>query len=183
MHECLVCHIPMKPFIDDIRDWEYGVDKDSILVICTGCGLVSQDPKITTEEIPSLYPFNYLAHTPASGSVGIYGRLKGWLATRTAIKIADNVPHGGVFLEIGCGNGHLMKTIAAIRPDIHFIGVDIEQIKITDLPNFNFYHSQFEDTAIESSSVDLIYCSNLIEHVPVPTVFATKIKTILKSGG
>jgi len=173
----------MKLFIDDIQDWEYGVDKISEMFICAKCGLVGQNPEVTAEEIPSLYPSNYFAHTPASNSAGIYGRLKSWLAIRTAIKIAANVPQNGVYLEIGCGNGHLMQTISEIRPDIQFVGVDIEKVTITNLSKFTFFHGQFEDVAINDASIDFVYCSNLIEHVPVPTVFAIKIRKVLKSGG
>ena len=183
MPTCMLCDMPMKLYIDNMRDWEYGIDKISNLVICSKCGLVGQDPEITSEEIPSLYPSNYLAHTPAPTSVGIYGLLKAWLANRTARKIVANVPSNGVCLEIGCGNGHLMQTISKIRPDIRFIGVDIKKVKIANLPKFTFLHGQFEDVAIDNSSIDLVYCSNLIEHVPVPTVFATKIKAVLKPGG
>lgn len=173
----------MRPFIDDIEDWEYGVEWKSKLIICDDCGLVSHDPEIRPDQISSLYPSNYLAHTPSSGSNGIYSRLKRMLAERTARKIAGHVPPNGVFLEIGCGNGHLMKVIASVRPDIRFVGVDIEQVPIDGLSNFEFYHGQFEDVDIEAHTADVIYCSNLIEHVPNPIVFASKIARTLKSDG
>lgn len=183
MSQCLLCGSPTKEFINNIKDWEYGINWESNLVVCNSCGLVSHDPEITASDIPRLYPANYLAHTPTINTQGIYGRIKRWLANSTAIKIAKNIPENGVFLEIGCGNGHLMKVISALRPDIKFIGVDIEKVPINDLANFKFYHGQFEEIEIEAASADVIYCSNLIEHVPIPTVFASKISHVLKPGG
>jgi SAM-dependent methyltransferase len=173
----------MEPLCDKVKDWEYGVEWNSALIMCPGCGLVSHNPPITAAQILSLYPDNYLAHSGAASSRSIYGRLKEILARRTARNIAASVPIGGRLMEIGCGKGHLLKTIASVRPDIHMLGVDIEQVEISGLPDFTFYHGQFEEVEIEPNSVDLIYCSNLIEHVPDPGVFAKKVKQSLKAGG
>lgn len=183
MTDCLLCKTTMKPLIEEISDWEYGVAWDSKLVSCQSCGLVSHDPQIRSDQITLLYPSNYLAHSPASASKSLYGRLKELLARRTATKIAANVPLGGTMMEIGCGNGHLLKNIAAVRPDISLVGVDIEQIEISDLENFTFHHGQFEQVELETNSVDLIYCSNLIEHVPNPLLFASKVLKTLKENG
>lgn len=183
MTQCLLCNSKMRPFIDNIQDWEYAVQWNSKLFICDRCGLVSHEPAISGDEITMLYPASYLAHSPASNSGGLYGRLKQALARRTAARISRNVPLGGTFLEIGCGNGQLLQTIASLRPDIHFVGVDIQKIDISGLDKFTFYHGQFENIEIELASIDLIYCSNLIEHVPDPVVFAKKIKQTLVPGG
>ena len=183
MRECLFCRTPMQAFCRDIEDWEYGVEIDSELVICASCGLVTHEPAIRAEHIPALYPSNYLAHTPASKSTGTYGRLKELLARQAASRIAANVPDGGVFLEVGCGNGHLMESIAALRPDMQFVGVDIEHLEITRVPNFRFLHGQLEEIDLAEESADLIYCSNLIEHAPDPTVFAAKCARVLKPRG
>lgn len=173
----------MHLLIADIQDWEYGVQWDSKLVICRDCGLVSQHPAVRPDEIAALYPDNYLAHSPASASNSIYGRLKEILARRTARKIASNVPSGGTMMEIGCGNGHLLRRIAQVRPDINFVGVDIENVNIEGIENFQFINGQFEEAEIATNSCDFIYCSNLIEHVPDPSVFLDKVHSTLKPGG
>lgn len=183
MTECVLCLQEMIQLRSDVQDWEYGVPWNSALTICSNCGLVSQDPPVTAEQIPDLYPDNYLAHSPASASTSIYGQLKEFLARRTARKIASHVPIGGTMLEIGCGNGHLLKRIATVRPDIRFIGVDIEDTAISGLNNFTFYHGQFETVEIENNCIDLVYCSNLIEHVPDPLLFSRKIYDRLKQDG
>ncbi|GEM_PF-4010059 len=183
MTSCLLCEADMKLLLSDIEDWEYGVQWDSTLVICPRCGLVSQDPEVRAEDISALYPDSYLAHSSASTSKSIYGKLKEFLARRTARKIASNVPHAGTMLEIGCGNGHLLKRIAQVRPDIKFMGVDIENANISGIENFRFFHGQFEAVNIEDSSCDFIYCSNLIEHVPNPALFLDKIYRTLKNDG
>lgn len=183
MTACLLCQSEMQNFIDDISDWEYGVPWNSRLEICPDCGLVSQSPRVIASEISALYPENYLAHSPVSGSGSLYGRLKKMLARHTARRIASHVPTNGTLLEIGCGNGHLLTTISDVRPDIKLCGVDIEDLRSDQMPDFRFFHGQFEQIDIEPNSIDLIYCSNLIEHVPDPLVFSDKIHSTLRTNG
>lgn len=183
MGPCLICGGSFAPLRDDVTDWEYGVPWQSSLVKCQSCGLVAQNPPIESEQVTGLYPDNYLAHSPASRSKGIYGRLKETLARRTAKSIASSIPKDGTLMEIGCGNGHLLRRVAAERPDVKLKGVDIEKVEITGLSGFTFYHGQFEDVEIPVGSIDLIYCSNLIEHVPDPLRFLRKAHSVLKTGG
>ena len=183
MTKCLLCGNSMEVLVEAIRDWEYGVPWNSRLVMCVNCGLVVQQPPICPEQIAELYPDNYLAHSPASTSTSLYGRLKSLLALRSAKNIVRHVPSGGTLLEIGCGNGHLLRTISGLRPDIRLVGVDIKKVEMSDLPNFVFHHGQFENSDIPENSIDVVYCSNLIEHVPDPVLFAEKIHSSLRAGG
>ena len=181
---CILCDVEYRPFADDVSDFEYGVEHESSLVICPKCGLVTHEPAIEPDDIPGLYPSNYLAHSAGSeGGKNVYSELKLMLAKRAAKQIVSRVPKNGVFLEIGCGNCHLIKLLAELRPDMSFVGVDIEKVDVGELPRFNFYHGQFETSDVPSQNADLIYCSNLIEHVPDPRRFLAKCADALKPGG
>jgi len=54
---------------------------------------------------------------------------------------------------------------------------------VGDLPHFTFLHGQLEEVDIPEESVDMIYCSNLIEHLADPTLFLTRGLRMLKPGG
>ena len=181
---CILCDVECALFSEDVSDFEYGVEHVSALVMCPKCGLVTHDPPIGPNEVPGLYPENYLAHSAgSSGGKSIYAKLKKVLAKRAARQIVARIPQNGVFLEVGCGNCHLIKMLAELRPDISFIGVDIEKVDVGDLPRFTFVHGQFETSEVSPNSADLIYCSNLIEHVPDPRKFLAKCTESLKHGG
>ena len=180
---CVLCGARLRRFIDKIEDWEYGVLSDTRLVICPDCRLVTHHPRVAADQIPRLYPENYLAHSGASAGRGIYGRLKAILARRAARGILRLVPPGGVILEVGCGNGHLFRQLAELRDDLHFIGVDIEKVDIDDIPNFTFLHGQLHAVEVAAESADLIYFSNLIEHVEDPRVFLQTCARILRPNG
>ena len=180
---CILCDVKLKNFVTEISDYEYGVVHTSKLVLCPQCGLVTHSPVLTPTEIPSLYPDNYLAHTTASKAKGVYGYLKSVLANGTVKKCSKKIPSNGVFLEVGCGNGALLTKLSELRGDASFIGVDIKNVLKEELSSFEFFHGQLEDQDIPVGSVDVIYCSNLIEHVADPRLFLRKCKKILKPGG
>jgi SAM-dependent methyltransferase len=191
MSACALCGVGatpearprLAPLIRDIKDYEYGVPWRSELWACGRCGLVVQEPRVAPQEIPKLYPSGYLAHSGSSRAHGVYGRLKSILGRREARLLARHVPQGGRVIEVGCGNGKLLSLLHDLRPDIGLAGVDIEDVGITGLPGFTFYHGQLEAVAIEPASFDAVYCSNLIEHVPDPLTFLKKCHEVLKPGG
>ncbi|HKE14877.1 MAG TPA: class I SAM-dependent methyltransferase [Kofleriaceae bacterium] len=183
MQACLNCGEGLVGLVDDIRDWEYGVDWRSKLVICPSCGLVTQDPPVRSEQIELLYPDNYVAHSAASRSRSVYGRLKAVLGRRSAQGVAQHIPPGGSCLEVGCGNGSFLAVLGEVRSDIQLAGVDIADLHVTDVPRFTFYRGQLEDVDFGGRRFDVIYCSNLIEHVPDPFRFLRKCASILAPGG
>jgi SAM-dependent methyltransferase len=183
MPSCLNCGEGLVGLVDEIRDWEYGIQWPSRLVVCPACGLVTHDPPVRADQIEQLYPESYTAHGTASRSRSIYGRLKGVLGRRSARGVAKHIPPGGSCLEVGCGNGSFLSVLAETRDDIDLAGVDIVDAGVNGVPRFTFYRGQLEDVDFEGRQFDVIYCSNLIEHVPDPFRFLRKCASILKPGG
>jgi len=183
MTACICCGVEMKPHQTGIKDWEYGVPWNSELVKCPGCGLVAHQPAIRADQIDSLYPGNYLAHSSASRKRGIYGYLKSVFGNLSALVVAKYLPRSGTCLEVGCGNGQFLKILAALRDDIRVIGVDVKDTKIEDVPRFTFHHGQLEELSLPSGCTDVVYCSNLIEHVCNPLIFLNECHRILKPHG
>jgi SAM-dependent methyltransferase len=182
MTACVICGSETRRYRDEIEDYEYGVPWKSALQRCPDCGLICQSPPVRPDEIPGLYPENYLAHSAASKSRSVYGWLKGILARRTARKLTRRLPTRSRLLEIGCGNGAFLKTIGEVRGDVDRVGIDIKRIEM-DAPGVEFHEGQLETIDLPAASLDLIYCSNLIEHVPDPVVFLDRCFELLKPGG
>ena len=182
MPACLNCGGELAALVERIEDWEYGVPWGSRLVMCRQCGLVTQDPPVRAEEIERLYPPGYTAHTPASRSRSIYGALKSLLGGAAARAVARYIPAGGSCLEVGCGNGAFLARLAEARPDVELAGVDIVDLGVA-LPRFTFYPGQLEAIDFGTRRFDLVYCSNLIEHVPDPFAFLRKCAALLRPGG
>lgn len=180
---CRNCGRDLAAFIDEIQDWEYGVEWHSRLVICKECGLVTHDPPVRAEQIEQLYPKGYMAHTPASRSRSIYGWLKSVLGRLSARGVARYIPPGGGCLEVGCGNASFLSLLGEARPDVDLAGVDIVDLGVAGIPRFSFYKGQLEEIDFGQRRFDVIYCSNLIEHVPDPFLFLRKCAAILRPAG
>ena len=89
-------------------------------------------------------------------------------------------------LEVGCGNCHFLMALSILRPDVSYLGLDIENVDSRakqKIKNFRFIHGQFETSYIKPNSVDLIYFSNLIEHVENPITFLKKCRVSLNEKG
>ncbi|MCH9688719.1 MAG: class I SAM-dependent methyltransferase [Deltaproteobacteria bacterium] len=183
MRDCINCDGPLRCLINDIEDYEYGVPWRSDLVICDGCGLVTHDPPITYEDIGELYPDTYHAYGGGSKGRGLYWKLRKALASFTLRKVLPRIPQGGAMLEVGCGNGSFLRLVAEARPDIELHGVDIVDTGIEGIPNFTFHQGQLEKVELPGRQMDLVYFSNLIEHVPDPVVFLRKCGDLLRPGG
>jgi len=183
MRDCLNCDGPLRRFIKDIEDYEYQVPWSSDLVICDGCGLVTHDPPITAEDVPTLYPDDYHAFGGGSEGRGLYWKLRRALAGFTLRKVLPRIPRGGSLLEVGCGNGSFLRLVSDARPDIKLHGVDIVDTGIEGIPNFTFHQGQLEAIEMPEGEMDVVYFNNLIEHVPDPVVFLRKCHTLLRPGG
>ncbi|MDX1540038.1 MAG: class I SAM-dependent methyltransferase [Geminicoccaceae bacterium] len=183
MNTCPLCSGTERPLIERIEDFEYGVAWRSALWQCRSCSLVIQEPRVRPEQVPALYPADYLAYGGGSRGRGVYGRLKEILARREASVVARHVPDGGSVLDVGCGAGKFLAVLHRLRPDLALAGVDIEDCGIGGLPGLTFHQGQLEELALPPGSFDAVYCSNLIEHVPDPLAFLSAVREVLKPGG
>jgi hypothetical protein len=74
-----------------------------------------------------------------------------WAAHTDIINaLRDSVPHGVNVVDLGCGNGHLMRRLAIHRPDLRTTGIDInaDAIKRAN-PLINLRRNRFECASIQ----------------------------------
>jgi SAM-dependent methyltransferase len=179
---CIACAGRLQPLYDRIEDFEYAVAHNSTLVMCSQCGLVTQSPRVEASEIPGLYPNDYQAYNAAKG--GIFGRLKALLIRREARRILAHASGPAPrIIEIGCGNGSLLRAVGTLHPGTELAGVDIKDLGVSEGGRVRFYCGQVEEVALPRDHYDVVFCSNLIEHVSDPMRFLAKIREILKPGG
>jgi len=180
---CVNCGAIPEPFIKNTLDYEYGIKWSSILVRCPNCKLVTQEPRIRSEDISKLYPVNYFVHSAASTKRGLYSFLKNKLDAKKINRINSYLPENAVALEVGCGNGAFLHSLEKARPDLTLTGVDIVDPGVFENSKVTFLTGQLEDKDIEESSVDLIFFDDLIEHVEDPVKFLNVCHRLLKPNG
>ncbi|MCB2077311.1 MAG: class I SAM-dependent methyltransferase [Novosphingobium sp.] len=185
---CLVCAATgetggeLAPVFSDIADYEYGIGRKATYHQCSACGFVMQLPRVPASEIPALYPEDY--QTYAKPGKSLFGAMKAWLVRNDAKRVAElattNAPR---ILEIGCGNGALLEAVLDVRPGAYACGVDIADVGLSSHDRIDFRLGQLEEVDLPPGSFDVIYCSNLIEHVADPIAFMVRAQAMLKPGG
>jgi len=132
----------------------------------------------------------HLEVTPAE-----YDRLRsGHLERRRREIVRDAlkrvVPSGGRVLEIGCGTGSLLAELAADRPDVEFLGVDVESKMIEyarahhAAPNVRFERADAAEVALgPEASYDLAVSVDVLHHVPGLRPLVMSVRRLLCPGG
>jgi len=89
------------------------------------------------------------------------------------------------FLEIGCNVG--IATEAARLLNFDAVGIDVDSVAIDiaqrEFPQCTFHAALSTDYAKRGEKFDVIYCSEVIEHVPDPIALLESMKDLLAEGG
>lgn len=118
--------------------------------------------------------------TPIWGSEAIDPR--GFNLPALKVKyILDHLPDTGDVLEVGSGDGKILRTLAAQRPGLHLHGCDIRP---WENPDEGMQFRQMErDIPYEDGSFDAVLVVDVLEHVPDPAHLVAEIARVLKPGG
>jgi len=155
------------------------------LVQCCECGWIRQNPRLGDEDLKKYYPNDYVAFGKAiEDEMGFWNR---WDRRYGLIKRCESierlVPLGRI-LEVGCGTGVFLSemrqrgwSVAGIEPNAYASNYATTRFS---LEVFNGTLEQY-DPAPES--FDVIYLSNVLEHLTTPAQDLRRIQRALVRGG
>jgi len=156
---------------------DIGLKEKSFYVRCTSCGLIRIDPHPTDEELTEYYK-NYVyrkrVEKPESRS---------W---RFAMKVftLKMFSRGNRFLDIGCNVGHTVE--AARRLGCEAYGIDYSPAAIDHArrlwPDCSFHNERIEDFAERGLKFDMVFCTEVIEHVRDLHGFMRSLTKVLNPG-
>jgi len=98
--------------------------------------------------------------------------------------IINALPNRGRVLEIGCGGGRILKTIAIARPELDLHGYDIRPLAV-DVPQFSFHLGQPDQAALpfEAGSFDAVVMTDILEHLTDPAAMLRAAAGVLAPTG
>lgn len=106
--------------------------------------------------------------------------------SRHRLRLLRRYVTGRRFLDVGCSGGFMVE--AARAAGYEATGLDIDVVSI-DYAREHFPENAFFTRTVEEfdqlykGQFDLIYCSEVIEHVPQPRPFLNAIVALLAPGG
>lgn len=96
-------------------------------------------------------------------------------------------PDIGQLLDVGCGNGEMMRLIHAILPDWKLTGIDITPKILAWARNvdplFNYQVMPATEITLERDFYDVVFCGETLEHLDNPELAIEQMFKVLKPTG
>ena len=144
---------------------------------CKACHFVYVDPMPSANEFNAIYDDAY-----KGTSEGYFTKAKKKLArSRRQLARLRRMVAGRRFLDIGCNGGFAVE--AAREYGFDAIGIELDAVSLeyarTHFPANDYFHGRVEEYS-GTSPFDIIYCSEVIEHVPDANSFVSAMAQLMK---
>src|SRR5262249_9631918 len=93
------------------------------------------------------------------------------------------LPTHGRVLEIGCGGGRILNTIALHRPSLELHGCAIRPVPAPPTFEFRAVDPNVADLPYDASSFDVVLCYDVLEHLADPAASLTAVHRVMRPGG
>jgi SAM-dependent methyltransferase len=112
-----------------------------------------------------------------------------WYFSERYCKVLNTVgefyPNLRSVLEIGCGKGFYASLLQKLRPDCTYFGLDLDKMTLREAfrsNNTNYVVSDATRLPVRDYSVDVVLCSEVLEHLNAPYKVLSAIPKILRTG-
>jgi len=183
---CNYCNSSSSDLLYKIPD--YYLDKKDIfylLVKCSNCGLIYQNPRPTQEEIREAYPSTYeafnLDHKKSWRETKVF--LYGLEKRSKAITSIKKKP--GRLLDIGCSTGLFLNTMQS-KHGWESYGVEINEYPASiarEKYQLNIFQGSLEQASYPPAFFDAVTLWDVLEHLPDPASTLQEVRRIIKPDG
>jgi SAM-dependent methyltransferase len=101
--------------------------------------------------------------------------------------IASLVPHDWTVLDVGCGEGHLTEALSARFAQVIALDHSPERLAVAQRrlagAGIEFLHGEADDLPLPDASVDAVFFSLVLHHVPGIADVLAECARVLKPGG
>jgi SAM-dependent methyltransferase len=97
--------------------------------------------------------------------------------------LVERVPHGATVLDVGCGGGKMLRTVAAHRSDVVLLGCDIKEPEVVDDFSFALVDAADAHLPYDDASIDVVLMIDVLEHLYEPARVLAEVDRVLRPGG
>lgn len=178
--------VVLRGVTSDCKPWPRAMT----LAACRACGLIQKpatDDWLAT--IAQVYDAYAIYHQSPGSEQAVFDGASGQSAPRSQRLLSrllaeTELPAAGRLLDIGCGNGVLLRNFAALAPEWSLAGADLDdrhRETVLEIPGVDrFYAGQAEEI---TDTFDVITMQHVVEHLPQPVDLLTRIGRLLNPGG
>lgn len=95
--------------------------------------------------------------------------------------LVDHLPQSGRVLEVGSGDGKLLRTLAAHRPSLELHGCDVREPGTP--PDVYEFRRMTDTIPTPDDSFDAVYMFDVLEHVPSPERVLAEAARVCRTNG
>jgi SAM-dependent methyltransferase len=154
------------------------VDEALARVVCAACGLIRRAPTASTGA--SFYASGYTLYAHPPGDARERARQDDY--ARWIAQASGRRPRR--VLDVGCGNGSLLRALRTYWPDAELLGCDPSRDSIAQ--GYGRDLRLWTGTAANlpgDVNADLVIAVNVIEHAIDPIAFLTALRAVLQPDG
>lgn len=152
------------------------------LVRCNTCQTGRLDPQPSAEVLAQYYPKDYYGDGGVKFS-GLVEPLVRFIGSRHARFLARHLPPRARVLDVGCGRGVALQSLADRSLECHGFEVSEDAIRGIDQRIQVRVAASLTEAAYPAAYFDEVILWHVLEHVPDPRFLLTEIIRILKPNG
>ncbi|MDM8542423.1 sugar nucleotide-binding protein [Desulfococcaceae bacterium HSG9] len=193
------CHICQSSQVIEVKEYRNFVrvssdcrsmPKGGKLGVCQSCGcvqkIIDDDFQSECERIYESYSVYYQAEGEEQRSFGEESGLSQFRSERILSELFKDttLPKQGTLLDIGCGNGNLLRSFSKFYPLWSLSGSELNnkyKSTVMAIPNVKAFHTC--DIGTISDQNDMITMLHCLEHIVDPISFLKKVSEKIKQEG
>lgn len=170
----------------DCQPWRKG----GLVAACPRCGLVQKpDTPAWRREADEIYAGYRIYYQSGGEEQRVFDPLSGAAASRSsrlvaAFKSATPLKPTGRLLDVGCGNGALLRAFADAMPGWRLTGSEINETfrnAIESIPGVEAFHTgPLQEVTGRFDVITLVHC---VEHISAPVSALTDMRKLLTDDG
>jgi len=148
------------------------------LVKCKSCGLIRSNPVTNTNKLGKLYEKSLMTYNEEINNLTL-------TYINSLNPVLNKLPKDAKILEIGCGNGFVLKSIYDLGyKNVYGIEPSTDAVNKSNLKiRKNIKINILKPNLFPKKSYDLIFFFQTFDHIPTPNQFLKECYQLLKPNG